>query len=41
MVQRTLIHLGVSRDMVGLLLDDFRDAMAHFSRQPVTVSTTR
>ena len=40
-VQRMLIRLGVGRDMAGLLLDDFRDAMAHFGRQPVTVSMTR
>ena len=32
---------GVSRDMASLLLDDFRDAVAHFGRHPVTVSMTK
>ncbi|HSZ45337.1 MAG TPA: glutamate decarboxylase [Streptosporangiaceae bacterium] len=40
-VQRILVRLGVSRDMASLLLDDFRDAVAHFSRHPVTVPMTR
>ena len=40
-VQRILVRLGVSRDMASLLLDDFRDAVAHFSRHPVTVSMTK
>jgi glutamate decarboxylase len=40
-VQRVLIRLGVSRDMASLLLDDFRDATAHFSRHPVTVPMTK
>jgi glutamate decarboxylase len=33
--------LGVSRDMAALLLDDFRDAVAHFRKHPVTVSMTK
>jgi glutamate decarboxylase len=40
-VQRILVRLGVSRDMASLLLDDFRDAVAHFSRHPVTVPMTK
>jgi len=40
-VQRILVRLGVSRDMAALLLDDFRDAVAHFSKHPVTVPMTK
>ena len=40
-VQRILVRLGVSRDMASLLLDDFRDAVAHFRKHPVTVSMTK
>ena len=40
-VQRILVRLGVSRDMAALLLDDFRDAVAHFTKHPVTVSMTK
>ena len=40
-VQRALVRLGVSRDLASLLLDDFRDAIAHFSKHPVTVSMTK
>jgi len=36
-VQRILVRLGVSRDMASSLLDDFRDAVAHFGRHPVAV----
>ena len=35
------IRLGLSRDMATLLLGDFREAIAHFARHPVTVSMTR
>jgi glutamate decarboxylase len=28
-------------DMAALLLDDFRDAVAHFTKHPVTVSMTK
>src|ERR1700749_4138798 len=40
-VQRILVRLGVSRDMASLLMDDFRDTVAHFSKHPVTVSMTK
>jgi glutamate decarboxylase len=40
-VQRILVRLGVSRDMGALLLDDFRDAVAHFGKHPVTVPMTK
>jgi len=40
-VQRILVRQGVSRDMASLLLGDFRDAIAHFSKHPVTVSMTK
>ena len=40
-VQRILVRLGVSQDMAALLMDDFRDAVAHFGKHPVTVSMTK
>jgi len=40
-VQRILVRLGVSRDMASLLLDDFRDAVAHFGKHPVTVPMSK
>ena len=40
-VQRILVRLGVSQDMASLLLDDFRDAIAHFAKHPVTVPMTK
>ena len=40
-VQRILVRLGVSRDMAALLLDDFRDAVAHSRRHAVAVSMTK
>jgi glutamate decarboxylase len=40
-VQRILVRLGVSRDLASLLLEDFRNAVEHFSRHPVTVSMTK
>jgi glutamate decarboxylase len=40
-VQRILVRLGVSSDMTSLLLDDFRDAIAHFGKHPVTVPMTK
>ena len=40
-VQRILVRLGVSRDMASLLMADFRNAVAHFSRHPVTVPMTK
>jgi glutamate decarboxylase len=35
-VQRALIRHGVSRDLVSLLLEDIRRALAHFRDHPVT-----
>ena len=32
-----LVRLGVSRDMASMLLDDFRDTVAHFGRHPIVV----
>ena len=40
-VQRILVRLGVSRDMATLLIGDFGEAVAHFSKHPVTVSMTK
>jgi glutamate decarboxylase len=40
-VQRILVRLGVSQDMAASLLDDFRDAVAHFGKHPVTVPMTK
>ena len=40
-VQRILVRQGVSRDMASLLLDDLREAIAHFDTHPVTVSMTK
>jgi glutamate decarboxylase len=40
-VQRILVRLGVSQDMASSLLADFRDAVAHFSKHPVTVSMSK
>ena len=40
-VQRVLVRLGVSRDMASMLLDDFREAVAHFDKHPVTTSMTK
>ena len=40
-VQRILVRQDVSRDLANILLDDFRDAVAHFDKHPVTVSMTK
>ena len=40
-VQRILVRQGVSRDLASLLLDDMRDAIAHFDKHPVTVAMTK
>ena len=40
-VQRILVRLGVSQDMASLLLGDFRAAVAHFSKHPVTVPMSK
>lgn len=39
-VQRILVRQGLSRDMAALLIHDFRNAIAHFDRHPVTVPMT-
>ena len=36
-VQRILVRQDVSRDLASLLLADFRDAIAHFDKHPITV----
>jgi glutamate decarboxylase len=40
-VQRVLVRLGVSRDMAAMLLDDFRDAVTHFDKHPITVPMSK
>jgi glutamate decarboxylase len=40
-MRRILVCIGVSQDMAALLLYDFRDAVAHFDKHPVTVSMTK
>jgi glutamate decarboxylase len=40
-VQRILVRQGVSRDLAGLLLEDFAHSLGHFQRHPVTVSMTK
>ena len=40
-VQRVLVRQGVDRDLASLLLDDFKAAIEHFSRHPVSVGMTR
>ena len=40
-VQRILIRHGVSRDMAGLLLDDIKRSLEHFSENPVRKSTAK
>jgi glutamate decarboxylase len=39
-IQRILVRAGFSRDEASLLMDDYRDAIAHFDRHPITVSMT-
>jgi glutamate decarboxylase len=39
-VQRILVRQGVSRDLAELLLDDFRDAVAHYAKHPIVNSMT-
>ena len=36
-VQRILVRAGFSRDEASLLMDDYRDAIAHFDTHPVSV----
>jgi glutamate decarboxylase len=33
--------MGVSRDLASVLLHDFRDAVSHFSRHPVSVPMSK
>lgn len=40
-VQRILVRQGVSRDLASVLMDDFREAIAHFTKHPVTVSMSK
>jgi glutamate decarboxylase len=40
-VQRILVRQGVSRDLAEVLLDDMRDAIAHFDKHPVAVPMTK
>jgi len=35
-IQRILVRHGFSRDIASLLMDDYRDALAHFDRHPVS-----
>ncbi len=39
-VQRILVRQGVDRDLGSLLLEDFRAAVRHFDRHPVSVGMT-
>ncbi len=39
-VQRILVRQDVSRDLATNLLNDFKEAVAHFDKHPVTVSMT-
>jgi glutamate decarboxylase len=39
-IQRILVRHGFSRDLAELLLDDYRRAMEHFGRHPVTSPLT-
>jgi glutamate decarboxylase len=36
-VQRILVRQGVTRDLVTILLDDMREAIAHFNKHPTSV----
>jgi glutamate decarboxylase len=39
-IQRILVKHGFSRDLANLLLDDYRDAVNHFARHPVSKPMT-
>lgn len=39
-IQRILVRAGFSRDEASLLMDDYRAAIAHFDRHPITVPMT-
>ncbi|KHK96657.1 glutamate decarboxylase [Microbacterium mangrovi] len=36
-IQRILVRAGFGRDEATLLMDDYRDAIAHFDKHPITV----
>jgi len=40
-VQRILVRQDVSRDLASLLMDDFREALSHLERHPVSVPMTK
>jgi len=40
-VQRVLVRQGVDRDLASLLLDDFKAAIDHFAKHPVSVGMTK
>jgi glutamate decarboxylase len=40
-VQRILVRQGVSRDLAGLLIDDFREAVGHFDKHPIVAPMTK
>ncbi len=39
-VQRILVRHGFSRDLAGLLMDDYREALRHFKVHPITTPLT-
>jgi glutamate decarboxylase len=39
-IQRILVRQGFSRDLAELLMSDYRDALAHFDRHPVSTPLT-
>ncbi len=39
-IQRILVKHGFSRDLANLLLNDYRDAIAHFAKHPVSTPLT-
>jgi len=40
-VQRILVRQDVSRDLASILVKDFADSVAHFTKHPVTVAMTK
>ena len=40
-VQRALVRHGVSRDLVKMLVDHMREALAHFEKHPITTPLSR
>jgi glutamate decarboxylase len=39
-VQRILVRHGFSRDLAELLMNDYREALSHFDRHPVSTPLT-